>query len=177
MQPKHNLFFALATLLLACGCASSNINPPQARAHTGYVDLYSSTDAELCWEVREGNSCRCHFSTVFSNVKPVEDDVLRLAFRPGRHFLRITFLNRAVKSPADVDVDIQDGKVTPVQISLKALGSTTVLSKQTTMGGTPAGRAGRRTKINSTETSIFEISAVAEAAVPYQPRKQMPYSQ
>jgi hypothetical protein len=173
---RHILFATVALLTMAFGCASANITAREPKPNTGYVDFYSPTDAELCWDVRDGGASGRHFRTVFSEVKPVDGDVLRLGLAPGRHRLRVTFLNRVVKASAEIEVEIQNGKVIPVAVSLAAAGATTVLSKQTTMGGTPAGRGGRRTKINSEESAMFDISAVVESAVPYQPRQQMSYS-
>jgi hypothetical protein len=163
-------------LFMAFGCASANVNPPAPRANTGYVDFYSTTDAEVCWEVRDGGDSGNDFRTVFSDVKPVQGDVLRLPFKPGHHRLRITFLNRAILKPAQADVFVENEKITPLRVILTEGGATTVLSKQTTMGGTPSGRGGRRVKINSEESALFTISAVADAAVPYQPKEQMPYT-
>jgi len=177
MKTERRISIALAMLMfIAFGCASANVNPPRAPADTGYVDLYSTTDAGLCWDVREGGTSGTHFRTVFSDVKPVQGDVLRLAFAPGNHRLRVTFLNRAVKNPTEADVAVENGKITPLRVTLTELSSTTVLSKQTTMGGTPAGRGGRRTKINSDESMMFAISAITGHPIPYQPKQQMPYS-
>jgi len=177
MQKRKYIFWFLATgWLIASGCASTNVNPPQPRPNTGYIDLYSPTDAELCWEVSESHGSNTHFRIVFSDVKPVEGDLLRLALDPGQHHLRITFLNRAVKQPALITCEVKNGEIVPIGISLAAAGQTTVMSRQVTIGGTPAGLGGRRTKINSDETVMYEISAVAGAAVPYQPKSQTHYT-
>jgi hypothetical protein len=177
VQKQNFIFlFVAAGSIIAYGCADPNVDPPQPRPNTGYIDLYSPTDAELCWNVSERHGAGTHFRTVFSDVKPIEGDVLRLAFAPGQHRFRITFLNRVIKQPVDVSCDVRRGEVTPVGISLIAAGQTTVLSKRTTFGGTPAGLGGRRTKINSDETVIYEISAVVGATVPYQPKSRMPYT-
>ncbi len=171
---KYFFWFLAAGLLFASGCASANVDPPQPHSNTGYIDLYSPTDGELCWDVSESHGT--HFRTVFSNVKPVEGDLLRLAFSPGQHRLRVTFLNRVVKQPATITCDVRSGEVVPVGISLTAAGQTTVLSKQVRVGGTQAGLGGRRTKINSDEAAIYEISAAAGAAIPYQPKSRTHYT-
>jgi hypothetical protein len=166
--------YILAALLCATSCASPNVNPPQAQPDTGYVDLYSPTDGELCWDVGEGKDSGDHFRTVFSNVKPVENDRLRLAFRPGPRRLRVTFLNRVINAPAIFNCDVPAGKIVPVAISLTPAGQTTVVSKQTTMGGTQ-GRSGRQTKINREETVRYDLSAEVGEAFPYQPKNQINY--
>jgi hypothetical protein len=171
-QTRISISLAVAQLF-ASGCASPNVNPPQAQTNTGYVDLYSPTDAELCWEVGESKESGSHFRTVFSDVKPVEGDILRLAFRPGAHWLRVTFLNRVVSGPVEFSCAVQAGSITPVAISLTSAGQTTVVSKQTTIGGTPMGQGGRRTKINSEETVRYDLSAAVGPAFPYQPKSQI----
>jgi hypothetical protein len=175
-KEKYVFLFAVAGSLITFSCANPNVDPPQPKSNTGYIDLYSPTDAELCWDVSESQGGDGNFRTVFSDVKPVEGDVLRLPFAPGQLYLRITFLNRAVKQPATISCDVQGGKVTPVTVSLTAAGQTTVLSKQTTLGGTPAGLGGRRTRINSDESVMYNVSAVAGSPVPYQPKSQMNYT-
>lgn len=174
---RCNLLGLTLLCLIAAGCASGNINSPVPRANTGYVDLYSESDADLCWDVRISHASGANFKTVFSDVKPVEGGVLRLAFVPGHHTLRITFLNRVITKPTLVDVDIENGKVTPVAVTLTEAGSTTVVSKQTIIGGSPSLRGGRQTKVNSDETVMYDISAVAAAPVSYKPKEQMLYVQ
>ena len=42
LRMKAKSFLAMAMLgLLAGGCASPNVNPANARPHTGYVDFYA----------------------------------------------------------------------------------------------------------------------------------------
>lgn len=177
MQKQNYIFLVVAAgSLITFSCASPNVDPPQLKPKTGYIDLYSPTDAELCWDVSESHGAKGDFRTVFSEVKPVEGDVLRLAFAPGPHRLRITFLNRVVKQPAEISCDVRRGEIIPIAVSLTAAGQTTVLSKQTTLGGTQAGRGGRRTKINSDETVSYEISAVAGAAIPFQSKSRTHYT-
>jgi hypothetical protein len=176
MQKQGPIYVSIAaTLLLLLGCASPNVNPPQAEPNTGYIDLYSPTDDGLCWDVGESHEPGSHFRTVFSNVKPVEGDRLRLAFSPGRYRLRVTFLNRVVGEPAVFNCDVQPGNIISVAISLTPTGQTTVLSKQTTIGGTHAGRGGRQTKVKSNETVRYDLSADVGQAFPYQPKNQIHY--
>jgi hypothetical protein len=177
MRQSPYIFFTLAALpLIVFGCASSNVNPPMPQANTGYVDFYSQTDAELCWDVRKAGKSPEDFTTVFSDVKPVEGDVLRLAFPPGHYRLRVTFLNRVIKQPADAEVVVEKGRITPVRIALTEAGTTTVITKETTLGGTAAGQPGRRTRVSSEETVFYEIAATAQPSLAYRPREQMPYA-
>lgn len=178
MKLKHgNLLLLSVLLIIATGCASSNINSPTSRANTGYVDLYSQSDTDLCWDVQVSRPSGADFKTVFSDVKPVEGGVLRLAFAPGHHALRITFLNRVITKPALVDVEIENGKITPLAVTLTESTPTTVVSKQTIIGGSPSLRGGRQNRVNTDETVMYDISAVSATRVSYQPKEQMPYAQ
>jgi hypothetical protein len=177
MATRGYIYFSFAiALLVAAGCASPNVDPAQARPNTGYIDLYSPTDADLCWEVGEGKGSGSHFRTVFSDIKPVEGDRLRLALSPGCHRLRVTFLNRAISEPAVFNCDVRSGSIVPIAISLQPVGQTTVLSKQTSIGGTPSGRGGRQTKVKSEETVRYDLSAKVGQPSRYQPKSQINYS-
>ncbi len=176
MWQQRTISFSLtAILLFAFGCASANVDPPRAQANTGYVDLYSPTDGALCWDVAASKGNQEHFGSVFSDVKPVDRDLLRLAFYPGTVRLRVTFLNRVVTKPVVFDCAVQAGSITPVAISLKPVEQTTVVSKQTMIGGTPMGRGGRQTKVSSEETVKCDVSAEVGATFPYRPKTQIHY--
>ncbi len=164
------LFFAL----WLTGCATRNVNPPQARANTGYVDLHVDPAEELWWEVARFDESTRSFKSVFSEFEPPPGGVLRLAFAPGRHRLRVTFLNRVIAKPTEVEVEVLDGKITPVLVTLTEAGATLVRTTQESLGGTARGRSGRRTKIGSDETPIYGISAVADPPVAYRPKERVP---
>ena len=165
------LFLALIT-----GCASPNVNPPQARAKTGYVDLYADSAGGLSWQVARFDDRALNFKDVFSEWKPPPGKLLRLAFPPGHYRLRITFINCLVREPGRVEVDVKDGMITPVHVALIPDGITQVESKETRVGGTFKGRYGRGTKFGSDESAMFRLSAEAKPAVPYQVKEQMPYA-
>ena len=86
------------------------------------------------------------------------------------------FMNRTVRGPGLVEVEVKDGMITPVHVALIPDGTTQVETKQTSVGGTAYGRYGRRTKISSDESTMYRVSAEAEASVPYQVKEQMPYA-
>ncbi|HWW01952.1 MAG TPA: hypothetical protein VNZ64_19790 [Candidatus Acidoferrum sp.] len=172
---KRLLMFA-AVGLLVIGCASPNVNPPQARANTGYVDFHTEAAAQLMWEVARFDSRTESFQRVFSKFEPLQDRVLRLAFAPGRHRFRVTFLNRVIAQPAEVEVEVQNGKITPVGITFTEASTTLVQTKEVSRGGTLYGRSGRSTKIGTVETAMAAISALADAPVAYQVKERMPYA-
>jgi hypothetical protein len=165
-----------AIALLIPGCATRSVNPAQARANTGYVDFHADPASELWWDVARSDESTQNFKSVFSQMNPPQDGVLRLAFAPGRHRLRITFLNRVITKPAEIEVEVQDGKITPVRVELTAAGTTLVETQTENFGGTAKGRYGRHTKYSSDESVMYNLSAVAEPPVAYQPKERMPYA-
>ncbi len=170
---KVKSFLALAAFsLLAGGCASPNLNPASARPHTGYVDLYAVNADDLCWDITDVNRNK----KVFYEFDPVQEPILRLAFKPGRYQLRVTFLNHVVTVPGVADVEVRDGQVTPVTVTLLPAGTVLVETKTGRAGGTYYGRYGRRTKIKSNEAVSYEVSAEPQPPVPFLPRAQMPYA-
>jgi hypothetical protein len=169
------LLFALLALW-ASGCATQNVNPPQARANTGYVDFHADSSGELSWDVARFDDRTQSFKSVFSELDPPPDGVLRLAFAPGHYRLRVTFLNRVITQPAEIEVEVQDGKITPVRVTLTNAGVALVETRETSRSGTAYGRYGRRTKIGSDETAMYGISAVAAPPVAYQIKERMPYA-
>src|ERR1051326_7654340 len=103
--------------VMGVGCASKNVNPSVPKLRTGYVDCYAEPSSELWWDVQRFDPGANRFSTVFSELKPLEGRVLRLAFVPERHRLRVTFLNRLIAEPAVFEVNIREGQITPVRIT------------------------------------------------------------
>ena len=172
----NRMLLLAAAGLFITGCASPNVNPPQARAKTGYVDLYADSSGELSWGVARFDARTQSFRNVFSEFEPPPGRVLRLAFPPGQYRMRVTFMNRVVREPGLVEVEVKDGLITPVHVALISDGTTQVETKKTSFGGTAYGRYGRRTSISSNEAIMHRVSAEAEASVPYQVKEQMPYA-
>jgi hypothetical protein len=169
------LLFALLALW-ASGCATQNVNPSQARANTGYVDFHADPAEELYWQVERFDDRAQGFKSVFSELEPPTGGFLRLAFAPGHYRLRVTFLNRVIAQPAEIEVEVQDGRITPVRVASTSAGVALVETRETSRGGTAKGRYGRRTKIDSDETVMYVISATADPPVHYQVKETMPYA-
>lgn len=179
MNPLKHIRFLLALAAIGLsvqGCATRNVNPPQARAHTGYVDFHADPSAELSWDVVRWEDGRRGFQSVFWDLDPPPGGILRLAFAPGRHRLRVAFLNTVITKPVEIEVEVHDGKIVPVRVTLTEVGTTVVKTKEQERGGTAFGRYGRRTKIGSEEMVMHDITMVASPPVAYQPKEQMPYA-
>jgi len=165
-----------AAVLLAAGCATPNVNPAHARANTGYVDFHADTPDELYWDVSQLKEGSSNPEPVYSELNPPKGGFLRLAFPPGVHRLRITFLNRVVSAPAEIAVEVQDGKITPVRITLNEAGTTSVRSREFSMA--PSVKNNRRAvRYGSDESRQYELSAQAEPPLAYQPKEQVPAGQ
>ena len=83
---------------------------------------------------------------------------------------QVTFLNRVVSEPGLVEVEVVDGKVTPVHVTLISVGTTSVQRKEQRVGTTVKGYSGRTTKVTNNESVMFRVAAVAAAPLPYQPK-------
>jgi hypothetical protein len=158
------------------GCATQNVNPPQSRVNTGYVDFRAAPASELWWDVARFDEGTQSFRSVFSQMKPPQDGVLRLAFAPGHHRLQVTFLNRVIRKSAEVEVEVLDGKITPVRVILTAAGTAQVETQSESFGSTAKGRYGRRTKYSSDQSVMYDLSAMAEPPMAYKLKERMPYA-
>jgi hypothetical protein len=165
-----------ALALWVAGCTTVNVNPPEARAHTGYVDLHAESAGELSWEVTRFDERKQTYKAVFTDYDPLQAPVLRLAFPPGHYRLRVNILNRLVVNPGEAEVDILDGKVVPVRITLAETGTAMVETKAVSRGSTAYGRYGRRTRIGSDAAVMYAITANVGEPVAYQPKERMPYA-
>jgi hypothetical protein len=170
------LLLSAVLALWVSGCATPDVNPPSARANTGYVDFHADPAEELCWQIERFDDGAQRFKTAFSELNPPVVGVLRLAFAPGHHRLRVTFMNRVIVQPAEIEVEVQDGKIIPVRVTLSAAGATQVATREVSRGGTAKGRYGQRTRYGSDSSVSYRLSAVAETPLAYQLREQMPYA-
>src|SRR3989442_15204930 len=85
------LTLAAATLWVA-GCATRDVNPPQARANTGYVDFHAESSDELNWEVVRFDDRTQSFRNLYSELKAPTGGGFRPGLAPGPHPVRATFL-------------------------------------------------------------------------------------
>jgi hypothetical protein len=170
-RPSPGLTAQLVIFILAStiwpGCASHNVDPPVARAQTGYIDIFDPEGRALSWEIRDVRGQR----SLYTEYK-AKSEIVRLALPPGSYALKITVLNAAISNPATSEVQVVDGKVTPVRVRLLENGTTQVESKHTQVPG----RYTRRTKITVDETQNFRLEAEALPSIAYSPKEQVPYA-
>jgi len=74
------------------------------------------------------------------------------------------------------DNGLEDGLITPVNVRLIPDGTTQVQIKEQRVGGTAKGRYGWKTKYSSTETTLFQLRAEAEAPMSYRVKEQTTYA-
>jgi len=150
------------------------VNPAVARPHTGYVDFYAENDTDLSWSIAkleaDGSSKK-----VFFEFDPLPEPVLRLALKPGHYRLSITIINRPILGPGIIDVDVRDGRVTPVRVTLIDAGTGAVVAKESRVRGTAYGY-GRGTKITASEAQVLRVQTEAGTPLPYQTKSLMPYA-
>jgi hypothetical protein len=156
------------------GCSTSNPNPSHPHANTGYIDFYTDSNLELSWEVKWFDPQTAELEKVFSQFEPVKGSVLRIAASPGRQRYQVWIVNRVTEGPVFVDVPVENGKVSPVHVTLASAGATSVDRK--VYGFRPSAKGyGRGTKIVTQGEEVFRLGLTAETAKPYQTRERMPY--
>jgi hypothetical protein len=164
---------AVAVAILASACATKDVNPPVPKTKTGYADFYADDDSLLCWQIQRLTGNQARGRILFEEFKPRTNALLRLSFPPGQYRLGVTFLNRAVTHPGIADVAIEDGKITPVRVTLVDTGKALTRVKDVRVGGTFYGRFGRSTKIRASEGATFRVEAEAQPPVGYQRKERM----
>jgi hypothetical protein len=162
--------------ILLAGCSSLNVNPPKARANTGYVDIRADPPAELSWAIDLYDESAKKFQPGFRDLTPPPGGNVRMAFPPGHHRLRVYVLNRVVDKPAEIAVDIADGKIIPIRVTLTEAGSTLVKTTEPRVGSTPLTQGGRANSISTDQATSYTISVVADPPVAYQLKEKMNYA-
>ncbi len=165
---------AALTFLIIAGCSTPNVNPPSPRANTGYVDFYTDADLELSWEVKRAEEPGGELRTVYSELKPVTGTILRLATPPGSYQFQVWFMNQATEGPQTVAVQVENGRITPVHVTLKPAGSTSVDQKEYGFRGS-AKRYGRGTKFITEQNQVYQVGLLTQPLQSYQPKERMAY--
>jgi hypothetical protein len=165
------LLLALLTALLAFGCASNGARHQQPRVNTGYVDFSATSGEELFWEISRFDKRSKKYERLYSKLKAPEGGVLRLAFTPGQHQVRVTFLNRLVAQPLETEVNVLEGRITPVRIALTPAGKSSVETRELMWGPRGTGRYGRRTEMGSDENTLYSLTVDVGQPTEHRPLK------
>ena len=175
-KPLKLLALLAAISLALSGCATSDADPRQARANTGYVDFHGEPPANLSWEIDRFDEHAREFRRIVLEVQPPPGGFLRLALAPGPHRLRVICINRVTTGPAELEVQVVDGKITPVSVKFNKAGANEVETESVNSGATLYGRYGRTTTFSDTEEARYRLSATAGTPVAYQLKSEMPYA-
>ena len=161
----------LPALLLgfASGCATPDVDPTAARAGRGYVDLYTVPKTEAWWKVDVFDPGRQGYKEFTAQFKAPGEGILRVEARPGRHKARISFVNQAIEAPAEVEVEVREGMITPVQVTLDQGDSTYVRVVN------DRARDVHRNKVTDYSQTRWRISAVAQPSIPYTAKQNTAY--
>jgi hypothetical protein len=171
--------FALAAIsvLIFSGCTTLvNPHPPSPLANTGFVDLYCESMTNLSWDVFRLDQKSRKMKPAYSKYAPLPGNVLRVRSPAGSQLFRVNIFNKANRGPAEIIVAVEDGKVTPVKLTLEHIERTAVDQKEYAFRGSAKGYL-RGTKIVTVQNDIVRILANAEAPQPYRPKAQMDYWQ
>jgi hypothetical protein len=166
--PLHARLAALILVSTIClGCASSNVNPPMARANTGYVDIFDPEGGSWSWSIEDPRGG----PSFYTEYKP-QTGIVRLALSPGSYEFGIAILNTAISKPPAIKVQVVNGQLAPVRVLLSEEGATAVERKHTQVPG----RYLRRTKITGDKTQIHRLDAEVLPSIPYRCKEQVPYA-
>ena len=154
---------------LAAGCATRDVNPPATRAGRGYVDLYTVPKTEAWWKVDVFDPRRQGYKEFSADFKAPAEGIFRVEARPGRYKARISFVNQAIEAPAEVEVEVREGLITPVQVTLNQGDSTYVRVVEDRVKNV------YRNKATDYQQQRWRISALAQPPAPYTPKEQTAY--
>jgi hypothetical protein len=160
-------------LLLAIGCASPDVNPHAPRPCRGYVDLFTQPKEDVWWKVDVFDSRKEGYKEFTAQFKAPGQAIFRIEARPGLHKGRISFVNQAVEAPAEVEVEVREGMITPVEVKVTKAGSSYVrtVEDRARSGFNTAGR----NKVTDYPQQLWQISATALPPVPYTPKENTAY--
>jgi hypothetical protein len=160
-------------LLLGNGCASPDVNPQAPRLGRGYVDLFTQPKEDVWWKVDVFDCRKQDYKEFTAEFKAPRNGILRVEAQPGPHKGRISFVNQAIEAAAEVDVDVREGMITPVEVKLSKGGSSYVrtVEDRARSGFNTAGRS----KVSDSPQQLWQISATALPPIPYVPKPNTAY--
>jgi hypothetical protein len=160
-------------LLLVNGCASRDVNPQAPRTGRGYVDLYTQPKMDVWWKVDVFDSRTQGYKEFTAQFKAPAQAIFRVEARPGPHKARISFVNQAVEAPAEVDVEVREGMITPVEVKLDKGDSSyvRVVEDRARSGFRNSGR----NQVTDYSQQRWLISATAKPPTPYVAKETTAY--
>jgi hypothetical protein len=156
-------------LALVAGCASPDVNPAAARPGYGYVDLYTVPRSAVWWKVDVYDPDRQNYKEFTAQFQTPGDDIFRVQARPGKYKARISFVNQAIESAAEVEVEVRVGMITPVEVKVEKGDTTSVRVVE------DRAKNIYRNKVTDYTQTRWRISAMAEPAVPYTIKQNSSY--
>jgi hypothetical protein len=176
MKVRHSLTLLCAMsgiLVLVNGCASPDVNPQASRPGRGYVDLYTQPKTDVWWKLDVFDTRSERYKELAAQFKAPEQAIFRIAARPGSHKARISFVNHAIEAPAELEVEVREGMITPVQVKL-GKGDTSYV--RITGDRAHSGlRNAVRNEVTDYEQQRWQISATAQPPVAYTPKESTAY--
>jgi hypothetical protein len=169
IDQKTLLRFLLGGLLLAAGCATTDVDPGTPQAGRGYVDLFTEPKANVWWNVSVFDARDDTFKPFVAQFNAPGLGIFRVAARPGQHRAKISFVNHAVEAPVEVEVDVKEGMITPVRVELEPGDSTYVRSREDRARW-------QSSRMFETSQAAWKISATPMPAIPYVRKEQTSYS-
>ncbi len=162
----------LAWLLVAACSTPTKVTSPNARTNMAYIDFYTDSNMQLSWGVRCTANQSAKARTLFHDLSPVEGNVLRLQVPPGTYWFEVWFNNLTITGPGCFQVQLVNGMVTPVHISLVPVGTVYVYDNRREVINVPLTEYARKRYYEALQ---FRIGATAEVAQVYKPKEQMRY--
>lgn len=159
--------------LFVCGCASPDVNPQVPRNDRGYVDIFTVPKEDVWWKVDVFDSGNKDYKEFTAQFKAPTDAIFRVEARPGGHKALISFVNHAVEAPAEGEVEVVAGMITPVQVTLEKGDKAFVRSvdDRARSGFTTAGR----NEVTDYSQTRWKITVKALPPIPYAPKESMNY--
>jgi hypothetical protein len=133
------------------------------------VDFYTVPKAEAWWKVDVFDPSRQDYKEFTAQFKAPGAGIFRVEARPGRYKARISFVNQPVEAPAEAEVEVREGLITPVRVTLNKGDSTHVRVVD------DRARDAHRNKVRDYQQQRWQISAVAQPPVPYTPKERTAY--
>jgi hypothetical protein len=160
-------------LVLAAGCASPDVNPQATRPGRGYVDFFTQPREDVWWKVDVFDSRKQDYREFTTEFKTPGEGILRVEARPGPHKGRISFVNQAIEAPAELEIEVREGMITPVEVKVAKGGSSYVRSVEDRARS--GFNTGGRNKVTDSQQQLWQITARALPPIPYIPKQNAAY--